>query len=975
MFAKLHLLSQDTPEGGAGLRWRAHPYLRVVGAIPKGPAVFDWNERQREDLEALWRDPSAEGARERLARDLAAFCDKLGWAPEADLLEDAEKHGDEYLLTLSAVPPELYVLPWEVIQVGAAGTYLSDYASAQVRYAMPGLEPREIGGAPPAPGVLFAWSAAGGAVPHEEQAAAIRAAAEAGSVSFRELAEVDEGTLQAALDAGPPSVLHLLCHGLPGPDGEPPRIKWGASDGPSEITATRLARMLRHHSGAIRLVVLSACGGGDGRGDPLFMGSMAQELHKKGIPTVVASRYPLSVRGSRVMTRALYDKLLREAWSLERALRHTRQALFRVDEDGESHPGDAYGIQLYAYDTERFLSDNEVEAERPVLASYPFGTAARPVPASGPPAAELTMELEEAPGLDEEELAARLRRVSEDEGLTIEVRPGAADRARSLIVRTTVDGAQRLLGAWRSKVLQTALGVIVGGLILTQAILPALAATSSAAAGKSAAGKSAGGEATKAAQVMGQATGNNAAAAATAAAGKTTAAAAGKTAAAIAGKAMAAKLAVAAVVGGVVVGGGAVVYRTQTQSAAPAAPAAPAALTAEARPGPAPSEGPSSKPPSVPPPDPRPTPPEPPPTAPEPPRAAAVPDPGPPAAAKSAPSPSSAAVVPLVAPRAAAVPPIAPSTARASTAPAPAPSPAPAPAPSTAPPPSTPPAPSPAPAPASTAPAPSPAPAPTSAPTIKVLAATYGDNVASVPKSNATAKLAASCDGKTTCEYAISVASLGDPAVGSPKTFVASYQCTGDAAAHNLSVPAEANGRTTTLSCPTAAATAPSAPSTSTARGQRGRRTTVGLAWTFKKDAPAAPYRSRNYGEVGSGKTVAFLVPHQAGASGPESLVWGGGKPDAKVRTTAKEKSTGKPQQLTLSGFRPTACGQYSMNDAVLCGDGKEESILGLTILEADNAAVPAGVYTGSVSIQAKGWHDTDFVEHLTFNYEIKIDH
>jgi hypothetical protein len=114
-------------------------------------------------------------------------------------------------------------LPWEVIRVGASGNYLSDYASAQVRYAMPGLEPREIAGAPAAPGVLFAWSAAGGAVPHEEQAAAIRAAAEAGGVAFRELAEVDEGKLQATLDAGPPSVLHLLCHGLPGPEGDPPR--------------------------------------------------------------------------------------------------------------------------------------------------------------------------------------------------------------------------------------------------------------------------------------------------------------------------------------------------------------------------------------------------------------------------------------------------------------------------------------------------------------------------------------------------------------------------------------------------------------------------------------------------------------------------------------------------------------------------------------------------------------------------------
>jgi hypothetical protein len=57
-----------------------------------------------------------------------------------------------------------------------------------------------------------------------------------------------------------------------------------------------------------------------------------------------------------------------------------------------------------------------------------------------------------------------------------------------------------------------------------------------------------------------------------------------------------------------------------------------------------------------------------------------------------------------------------------------------------------------------------------------------------------------------------------------------------------------------------------------------------------------------------------------------------------------------------------------------MCGDGKEESLLGLTILDEDNAAVPAGVYTGSLLIDAKGWHDRTFVEHLTFDYEITIE-
>jgi hypothetical protein len=54
------------------------------------------------------------------------------------------------------------------------------------------------------------------------------------------------------------------------------------------------------------------------------------------------------------------------------------------------------------------------------------------------------------------------------------------------------------------------------------------------------------------------------------------------------------------------------------------------------------------------------------------------------------------------------------------------------------------------------------------------------------------------------------VAKLGNPADGRRKTFVASYRCTGDAAAHHVSVPAEADGRSTTLSCAKAHGRAPS---------------------------------------------------------------------------------------------------------------------------------------------------------------------
>jgi len=618
MFDKLHLLSQDVPEGGDGFRWRAHPYLRIAGSVPRGPAVFEWSARQRQDLEALWRDPTSDGPRERLAKDLAAFCDRLGWKPDVKMLEEAEQHGEEYIVTLSAVPPELYILPWEVVQVGAEGRYLSDYASAQVRYAMPGLESRPVPTAPDKPGVLFAWSRAGGEVPSEDHAAAIRGAAEAAGVAYQEVAEVDEINLQAALDAGAPSVLHLLCHGLPGAEGEPSRLSWGAADNPTQITATRLARLLRRYDSAIRLVVLSTCGSGDGYDNPMLLGSLAQELHKKGIRSVVASRYPLSARGSCVMTRSLYDKMLREAWSLERALRFTREVLLRVVEDGETHPGDAYGIQLYAYDTERFVSDNAVEAERPVLATYPFGTGAHPVPASAPPRTELTLVMDADHKLSEDELVAKLRKVAEDDHLTVAIPLDRDHEGCALSVQTTADGAQRLLGAWRSKALHVVIGVAVGRLLVAKGVAGALQGLFSALAGNvgAAAGHLGGvagplagagkvvvtggrigsgklavaaGRAAKATSQVGGKLGATAGGAAGQAAATSQAVAAGQmvaagqvvatggagklaaTALAIAGKVVSAKIAVVAVLGTVAVIGGAEVYRAQTQQPAAAA--------------------------------------------------------------------------------------------------------------------------------------------------------------------------------------------------------------------------------------------------------------------------------------------------------------------------------------------------------------------------------------------------------------------
>src|SRR5262249_13826637 len=142
---------------------------------------------------------------------------------------------------------------------------------------------------------------------------------------------------------------------------------------------------------------------------------------------------------------------------------------------------------------------------------------------------------------------------------------------------------------------------------------------------------------------------------------------------------------------------------------------------------------------------------------------------------------------------------------------------------------------------------------------------------------------------------------------------------------------------------------------------------------TLKKGASAIVYRSDDYGH---GTPVGFIVPRQDAAHGPDSLVSGTKPGTAKLVLVAKARSTGKSQELKLDGVRSTHCGNVSMNAmnaSASCGGGKDQSILILSIREADNATVPADVYAGSLQITAKEENDKPLVADLVFDYEITI--
>lgn len=406
----------DAEPEEAAFTFHERPYVREEGPARRGPSCFAWSSRQLADLATLFHGEQSEGARQRIGRDLARFLTELACEPDEAALASADALGEEVAFTIRSSAPELYTLPWEIARTDGSDTFLADHPSVMVRHAVPGLPTRPLPAVPEHPGVLLCWSDAGGRVPSAAMKEIIAAACAAGGVAFRELPRVHAGSLEDALDEAPASVVHLLCHGLPGKPGEPPQLAWG--DGSQRpVSGVRLAKLLRPYRNDVRMVVLSACGSGDASQDGLFLGSIAQEIHKHGIPTVVSSRYRLSIPGATRLVRELYDKLLREGWSLERSVRHARIRLFRADELGETHEGDAYGLQVYTHAHEACGPEGGADGQRPVLATYPFGTPQAPAPASEPPRQVLTIvpaATPEARKAQKEALLAALRMLSED---------------------------------------------------------------------------------------------------------------------------------------------------------------------------------------------------------------------------------------------------------------------------------------------------------------------------------------------------------------------------------------------------------------------------------------------------------------------------------------------------------------------------------------------------------------------------------
>lgn len=334
-------------------------------------AKFAWEQTFVDDLAAL-RQPGRDPARvQRLGEELRHFLQPAGWPLQEIKIAEALRQGQRVDLIIRSAAAEIYALPWELLTLKDTGQHVGELPSVLLRYEWPTDKSPALQPVPELreDRILVAWSAAGGAVPVSEHVSAVQRAWNAAGRGFEFERDVlpqascrrlDQVLDEAQRQGRPVSILHLLCHGgAVGStfglvlDGEP-------MDGCVTVDAGRLRQILAPYVRMIRLVVLVACDGGNVGALGNRLGSVAQSLHRAGIAAVVASRYPLSVTASNLLTQSLYQRLSGAAAgdidALSEALLAARRSLAL-----DAGTLEWASIQLYARGT---LGPTETVAER-----------------------------------------------------------------------------------------------------------------------------------------------------------------------------------------------------------------------------------------------------------------------------------------------------------------------------------------------------------------------------------------------------------------------------------------------------------------------------------------------------------------------------------------------------------------------------------------------------------------------------------
>ena len=344
-----------------------HYSRRPTDGSRTGYAALTWGQALLGELDGLralserrpghsaGQDPGpAAGDRQvlgELAHRVRQFLDATGWAAEEVRLKDALAERQTVHITLSLGAAELYSVPWELLTLPPSPQYLGQRPDVLFRYTWPGVTaPAPVVAVGP-PRVLLAWSSAGGGVPADSHTRALADAYATADQSFvpgsQVLPEVTRvslpDTLARAAGRGEPiSILHLLCHGVAS-DGLF-ALSWTGADGGSGVVyPDQLPAILGEHARSLQVVILSACESAHIGEYGNRVGSVAQAIHRLGVPWVIGSRLPLSKRGSVRFAELFYERIIGRGVGVEDAFLAARSQLA-----SESETLDWASLQLYA---------------------------------------------------------------------------------------------------------------------------------------------------------------------------------------------------------------------------------------------------------------------------------------------------------------------------------------------------------------------------------------------------------------------------------------------------------------------------------------------------------------------------------------------------------------------------------------------------------------------------------------------------
>ena len=292
-----------------------------------------WSNGLLTDLAVLATDDPDPAVVQRLGDRLAAILAPAGWAVHEAAVRDAVALGRPVHLTFRFAAAELYALPWELLTLQGSGQHIGELAGVLLQYTWP--DAQTTPGKNVGHRLLFAWSAAGGPVPAARQIEAVQGALREANLAWNPgvdvLPEASPEALVEALERAsqegrPYSALHLLAHGVTTGRATALALTDPLAPEPVLVHGAHLRRFLGPYTASLRLVVLSACQSGDATPNH-HAGGIAQYVHRAGVQAVIASRNPLTARGSVQLTQQLYQRLFAEAQPIGAALCGARTAM------------------------------------------------------------------------------------------------------------------------------------------------------------------------------------------------------------------------------------------------------------------------------------------------------------------------------------------------------------------------------------------------------------------------------------------------------------------------------------------------------------------------------------------------------------------------------------------------------------------------------------------------------------------------